>query len=135
MRILTVDDSRVIIPYFKHIFKDLENVIWVGHAFNIAEAEELMRSEQPDVIFLDICLKTGNGFTFLKSIKRKYPSVNVFMLSNNRNAVYTQKSQEHGALFLIDKTNEFHLIPFFLEALKIAQNSGQRIEEFSPLIF
>ncbi len=132
MRILTVDDSRLMIPYFKHIFRDLENVIWVGHAYDIPEADELMRREQPDVIFLDICLKQGNGFTYLRSIKRRYPAVNVFMLSNNKNNVYTQKSQEQGALFLIDKTNEFHLIPYFLKALSIAINSGQRIEQFNP---
>lgn len=119
-------------PYFEYVFRDLENVSWVGHAYDMAEAEELMRSEQPDVVFLDICLKQGNGFTLLKNMKRKHPAIYVFMLSNNKNALYTQKSQEQGALFLIDKTNEFHLIPFFLEALSIAMNTGQRIEQFDP---
>jgi DNA-binding NarL/FixJ family response regulator len=119
-------------PYFEHIFKDLENVSWVGHAYDMAAAEELMRREQPEVVFLDICLKEGNGFTLLKNIKRKHPGVYVFMLSNNKNALYTQKSQEQGALFLIDKTNEFHLIPFFLNALKIVMNTGQRIKQFDP---
>lgn len=132
LKVLTIDDSRLMLPHFKHIFKNMEDATWVGHAYSIEEAENLVRSEQPDVIFLDISLKQGNGFTLLKRIKREYPNVNVFMLSNNKNSLYTQKSQEQGALFLIDKTNEFHLIPYFLKALSIALNSGQRNKQFSP---
>lgn len=132
MRILTVDDSRLMPPYFEYIFKDLENVLWVGHAYDMAGAEELLKSEQPEVVFLDICLKQGNGFTLLNTIKRRHPGIYVFMLSNNKNPLYTQKSQEQGALFLIDKTNEFHLIPYFLGALSIAINTGQRIKQFDP---
>lgn len=120
MKILTVDDSRLLPPYFKEIFRELKNVTWVGHAFNMAEGMEIMRREQPDVVFLDICLAEGSGFELLKNIKKEYPAVNVFMLSNNKSDFYIKKSQQQGALFLIDKTNEFHLIPSFLEALNIA---------------
>lgn len=133
LKILTVDDSRLMIPYFNHIFKDMTNVVWVGHAYNIKEAKDLLEREQPNVVFLDICLKDGKGFNLLESIRKRYPRVNVFMLSNNKNRLYIRQSREQGALFLIDKTKEFHMITFFLKALSTAEKIGESITQFTPV--
>ncbi|MCM4161713.1 response regulator transcription factor [Antarcticibacterium flavum] len=132
LKIITVDDSRLMIPYFEHIFRDLENVEWVGHAYSIEEAQQLIEKEKPNTAFLDICLKKGNGFRLLELIKKKYPLINVFMLSNTKDELYTKKSREMGALYLIDKTREFHLIPYFLQAVETAEKIGESISQFNP---
>lgn len=132
LKILTVDDSRLMIPYFKHIFREIDAVVWLGHAFDIKEAEDLLEKEQPNVVFLDICLRKENGFQILESIKKNYPAVNVFMLSNTKNNLYIRKSREQGAIYLIDKTNEFHMIPYFLKALNTAGKIGETITNFTP---
>lgn len=133
LKIITVDDSRLMIPYFKHIFRTLENVHWMGHAYSIEEAEEVIEKEQPNIVFLDICLKKGKGFKLLEHIKKKYPAINVFMLSNTKNDLYTKRSREMGALYLIDKTREFHLIPYFLQAVETADKIGETITQFDSL--
>lgn len=65
----------MMVPYFKHLFKDLDNATWVEHAINVEEAEDFMQKEQPDVILLGLSLKNGNSFRLLKSFKKNYPAL------------------------------------------------------------
>jgi len=51
--------------YFKR-----KEVKWIGHAFCIKEAEDLIQIKKPDVVLLEIMLKEESGFDLLKNIKK-----------------------------------------------------------------
>lgn len=130
LKIVTVDDSKIVTSYFNYIFKDIVNLKWIGHAYSIGEAKELIKLEKPDVVLVDIELKKENGFDLLKFLKRTYPDVAVFMLSNKTNFKYARKSKLLGAHYLIDKSFEFYNIPNFLMALRSAKNISQKLSQF-----
>lgn len=133
LKVLTVDDSKIITAHLDYILKGMKEVKWIGHAFCIREAEGFIRIKKPDVVLLEIRLKEESGFDLLKYIKNNYPDIIVFMLSNRINSGYYKKSMRLGAHYLIDKSNEFYNIPNFLMAIHSAKNIGQKLNQFDPI--
>ena len=133
LKVLTVDDSTIITAQREYILKGMNEVKWIGHAFCIKEAEDLIRIKKPDVVLLDIMLKEESGFELLKYIKNNYPEMVVFILSNRINSSYYKKSILLGAHYLIDKSYEFYNIPNFLIAIHSAKNIGQKLNQFDPI--
>lgn len=66
LRTIIVDDSRTLRAELKILLNDYPEIEIVGEASNIGEAVVLIEEKQPDVIFLDIRLKTENGFDLLE---------------------------------------------------------------------
>jgi len=133
LKVLTVDDSTIITIHLDYILKGIKEVKWIGHAFCIKEAEDLIRIKKPDVVLLDIMLKDESGFDLLKEIKNNYPNIVVLMLSNRINSSCYKKCILLGALYLIDKSYEFYNIPNFLMAIYSAKNIGQKLNRFDPI--
>jgi DNA-binding NarL/FixJ family response regulator len=133
LKVLTVDDSTIITTHLDYILKDMKEVKWIGHAFCALEAKDLLCLKKPDVVLLDIILKEESGFDLLKYIKKNYPDIVVFMLSNRIDASCYKKSLLLGAHYLIDKSYEFYNIPNFLMAIHSAKNIGQKLDRLEPI--
>lgn len=83
---LIVDDSPTIVFALK---KMLESTGYqTTQALNAEQGLELARSEQPDIIFLDIVLPGMNGFTALRLLRRDPATqpIPIIMMSSNEQA-------------------------------------------------
>lgn len=69
-KILVVDDDRDIVETLSKIL--VEEGYGVAVAFDGEEALEKLKSENADVILLDLILPRLNGFEVLKEIREKY---------------------------------------------------------------
>jgi two-component system OmpR family response regulator len=114
LKVLSIDDSTTITTHLNYVFKDLEMVEWVGHAYNISEGKYIVEQVNPDVILLDIMVNEESGFDLLSFVKCKFPGIKVFMLSNLTDQIYVTKSKQLGACHFIDKSYEFETIPGLL---------------------
>jgi two-component system, LytTR family, response regulator len=65
---LIIDDERTARQELRHMLTDYPDVKVVGEAANADEAEELIRSLKPDIIFLDIQMPGRTGFELLESL-------------------------------------------------------------------
>lgn len=65
---LIIDDERTARLELRRMLADYPAVTIVGEAANADEAEELIRSEKPDMIFLDIQMPGRTGFELLESL-------------------------------------------------------------------
>lgn len=61
----------------------------------------------PDVILLDLKMPDMSGFDVLVAVKRKYPSIEVIMLTGHGAASGSVDSMEKGAFDLIMKPVDF----------------------------
>lgn len=114
LKVLSIDDSNTITTHLNYVFQDLKEIEWVGHAFDLSEGKKLLQVQIPDVVLLDIMVSEESGFEMLDFIKRNYPGIKVFMLSNLSDEIYIKKSQQMGACHFIDKSYEFESIPKLL---------------------
>mgnify|MGYP003630012504 CR=1 FL=1 len=123
LKVLSIDDSNTITTHLKYVFQNLNEVEWVGHAFDLNEGKKILLQQTPDVVLLDIMVSEESGFEMLGFIKKNYPAVRVFMLSNLSDEIYIKKSRQLGACHYIDKSYEFESIPkLLMDAFKLKWN-------------
>ena len=81
-------------------------------AGTIAEAENLLQTENPPVILLDIQLPDGSGLDYLAEIKKHHPDAVVVMITGNVDVKSTIAAMRGGAHDFIEK-------PLRLEELRV----------------
>ncbi|SDY72494.1 two component transcriptional regulator, LuxR family [Collimonas sp. OK242] len=98
-RILVVDDHAVVRAGVQHFIADIPEMEIAGEAANAQEAIRLIRSNEYDIVLLDIAMPDKSGVEVLKQIKREKPALPVLMLSmhpENRYAVQVLRSGADG---------------------------------------
>src|SRR5688500_13329117 len=99
LKIVTVEDSSIIVNRLESMLVDISGVEFIGNAGTIPEALVLMERGKPDVAILDIQLKSGdgNGIDLLIHIRKIYPAMKTIMLTNLTEARYRTLCGEAGA--------------------------------------
>ena len=115
--ILIVDDSALIIERLLAMLNGLRSVKDITTASNYREAVAMLTEINVDIAILDIHLSGKNGIELLKFIVKNYPHIKVVMLSNADNEKYRELCKKEGAMYFIDKSKEFELVPEILVSM------------------
>jgi len=95
LKAIIVDDEEAGVESLKLLLeKKCPGVQVTATARSVNEAEEKIKANPPDVIFLDIAMPFANGFELLKRLKNKNFSV-IFTTAYNE---YALKAIKHNAL-------------------------------------
>jgi len=104
LRVLLCDDMqqvRLVLRAEMSLESDLEIV---GEATNGAEAIELARKSQPDVVVLDLTMPVMDGLEALPGIREAAPDARVIMLSAHGADEMRARAVAAGASRYIEKT-------------------------------
>ena len=77
-RVVIIDDERLARKELRSLLADYSDLEIVGEAENVKTAVALIRSTEPDVIFLDIQMPGASGFQLLEQIE---PSIKVIFVT------------------------------------------------------
>lgn len=104
IRVLIVDDSRMIRDVLTEILNDQPDIEVVGAAADAFEARDMVKSLNPDVITLDVEMPRMNGLEFLDKLMRAKP-MPVVMISaaTERGSEVTFRALELGAVDFVTK--------------------------------
>lgn len=103
--LMLADDHNIGRQVFSSYIKETqENMRVIGEAANGQELLDLMQSEQPDIVILDLEMPVLDGFKTLKIINEKYPDVKPVILSTHYNEFYISELMFHGARGYLSKT-------------------------------
>jgi two-component system chemotaxis response regulator CheB len=107
IRLLIVDDSRLIRTAVRRVFESDGQVETVGEAANGREALAMLATLQPDVITLDINMPEMDGLSTLKHImiKRPTPTVMISALTHE-GATETFDALRFGAIDFMPKPSQ-----------------------------
>jgi DNA-binding NarL/FixJ family response regulator len=126
MKVLIVDDSKIVCKGLQQMLAGVADVEIVGQAHNGEDAITSIRESKPDVVILDIRLPGLSGIDVLKDIRaKKWPS-RVIMLTNYPYPQYRKKCEELGADYFFDKVTEIEEIPKVIE--KLAKNGLRNVK-------
>jgi DNA-binding NarL/FixJ family response regulator len=117
MKVLIVDDSKIVCNGLRQMLINIADVEIVGQAHNAQDAIQSISESNPDVVILDIRMPGLNGIDVLKDIRAKKLSSRVIMLTNYPYPQYRKKCEELGADYFFDKVTEIDEIPKLIEKL------------------
>lgn len=118
LQVFLVEDSPVICLRLKRMLADVQ-VDVIGEAQDAQEAIEGILKEKPDVVILDIHLRTGNGIDVLQNLKKNMPASKVIVLTNYPYPQYRQKCLEAGADFFFVKSTQFdQIVPVLTQLMQ-----------------
>ena len=108
--VLIVDDSALIRGRIAAMLESIPNIQVGGWAEDAPAAIDLISRAPPDVVVLDISLKSSNGFAVLLYVSRAHPATKVIVLSNYSEAASRARFLAAGAFGFYDKSLEFDKI-------------------------
>ena len=102
-RVLIVDDHPAVREGLAVRIGSQAELEVCGQAADTAEALELVKAARPDVVVVDIQLKTGNGLDLIERIKAHDKSIRILVWSMYPDRQYAQRTLHAGALGYINK--------------------------------
>lgn len=113
-KVIIVDDQHWIKVMLKEVLSDSGFTTLV--ASNHIEAVEIVKSEQPDIVILDVNLPDINGFELLSKLKNIKPDMKAIFISGSSNAEYARRAMAEGALkYFIKPFDIFEFATFLVE--------------------
>ncbi|MHA1728480.1 MAG: response regulator [Promethearchaeota archaeon] len=94
--VLLIEDTKFIRQFLKIIFKR-HNFLVVGEADNINDGIRLYKSENPDLIIMDMVLKGKSGLQGIKEIIKIDQSARILVCTSLGSALIREKVLNAGA--------------------------------------
>jgi two-component system, NarL family, response regulator DevR len=107
LSVLLVDQATPVRERIKAILEELIDGCDVREAGSVAEAQQLFRSSDPDLVMLDLDLPDGNGLKFLSFVKQYRRECKVVVLSSYDDLEIRQFCFGLGADHFFVKSTEF----------------------------
>ena len=112
-KILIIDDDDLVSASLKKVLSKLSYN--VETCLEAGQAERVVGEFQPDIILLDIYLTTHNGIDILKSLKKRYASIPVIMITGYADVKMAVLAIKSGAFDFLLKPIDLEQLKFVLE--------------------
>jgi DNA-binding NarL/FixJ family response regulator len=103
-RVLIVDDHPIVRDGFSNLIKRQRDLVPCGEAGTVAETFEAVEKLHPDLVLLDLWLGGGDGLDLIKSLKARFPTLRILVISFSDESMYAARSLRAGALGYVMKS-------------------------------
>lgn len=114
-----VDDHLIVLEGLQKLLTDIEGIIIAGCFTQGIDFINYLKSNQVDIVLLDITLPDANGIDLCKEVKRIAPGTHVLALSNHsERSMIFQMLQNGAAGYMLKNVSAEELITCIHEALQ-----------------
>ncbi|MCR3759981.1 response regulator transcription factor [Clostridium felsineum] len=110
IKVLIVDDERLVVDGLKIILETYEDIKVIGTAANGEEALKVCRESKPDVVLMDIRMPKCDGVLGTKLIKKELQNIKILILTTFNDVKYIHEALKYGASGYILKDSDYELI-------------------------
>jgi len=103
VKVLIVDDHPIVRDGLSLRISGQSNMEVCGEAEDVADALELIRQTRPDVVVIDMALKTGSGIDLIKRINVIDDSIRLLAISMYDESLYAERAIRAGAMGYLNK--------------------------------
>ena|SRR5271170_7199501 len=116
LRVLLVEDSSLLADRLAELIRRLPDVDLIDTVQTETEALARITAALPDVLILDLHLRTGSGFGVLRSLARDKASQRpkVIILTNFGLPEYRREAESFGVEAFLDKSRDYFRLPALL---------------------
>jgi DNA-binding NarL/FixJ family response regulator len=104
-RVIVVEDHPVVCAGLMQLIGNEPDLTCVGTADDTATARRRVEQCEPDLILLDLRLKSGDALELIKSMRVEYPKVKLLVLSQYDELIFAERALRAGASGYIMKEN------------------------------
>ena len=134
-KVIIIDDEEIIREGLRTVI-DWESLgcTIIGEAVDGDDGLEMVKSNEPDIVFTDIRMPGLNGLEMISKIKESKKECKIIILSGFRDFEYAQQAVKLGAFrFLLKPTNTQEIILSIEEAVKELKKTKSNQEIFNNL--
>jgi DNA-binding NarL/FixJ family response regulator len=107
-RMLIVDDHEMLRQGMRLMLEQQPDLEVAAEAADEAAAIRQYRVVRPDIVIIDISLKTGNGIDLIKRIKAVDSAARILVYSMHDEQVYAERALRAGAMGYVTKVKPAH---------------------------
>ena len=127
-RVLLVDDEQDFVEMLSLRLKEVEEKVTV--AYSGKECLETLKNKEIDVVILDIKMPGMDGMETLREIKKRFPLVEVIMLTGHGSTETAVEGMKMGAFDYLMKPADFDDLTAKMEAArKRKEDQEERIRK------
>jgi DNA-binding NarL/FixJ family response regulator len=124
IKVLLVDDHPIVRQGYRRLLERLAGFQVVGEAGEAAEAYEVFRRTEPDVVVMDISMPGASGLEAMRHIRQWDPRARIVVSSMHCTAALALKAFEAGASGYVAKSAE---PSEFAEAIRVVARGGRAL--------
>ena len=102
-RILLVDDHPLVRERLAEVINREEDLSISGEAEDRHEAIEAILAKPPDLVIVDLTLKSSDGLELIKDIRSRWPKMRMLVVSMHDESLYAERVIRAGAMGYITK--------------------------------
>jgi DNA-binding NarL/FixJ family response regulator len=106
IRILVAEDHHLVRAGICSLLRNIAGAEVVAEAANGREALEMIRTQHPDIVLMDIAMPELNGLEATRRVTREFPGIRVIILSMHTSEEYVMQALHVGASGYLLKTAE-----------------------------
>lgn len=110
MKLLIVDDSKMLQLRLKNSILNADQNIEISQAFSCTQALKEFNAIKPNTVILDIALPDGSGIGLLRLFKKENPYVKVIIFTNYPTSEFKSSCMILGADYFLEKSKINSLI-------------------------
>jgi len=118
LRVLLVEDSSLLAARLAELIRRLPDVDLIDTVDTEAEALQRVVTSTPDVLILDLHLRTGSGFGVLRSLERlSGPRPKIIVFTNFGLPEYRRRAESFRVEAFLDKSSDYYRLPKLLSGM------------------
>jgi two-component system OmpR family response regulator len=116
LRVLLVEDSSLLAARLSELIRRLPDVDLIDTVQTESDALSRISASLPDVLILDLHLRSGSGFGVLRSLARDKSGQRpkVIILTNFGLPEYRREAETFGVEAFLDKSRDYFRLPALL---------------------
>jgi len=126
-----VEDQTMLRESLEHIIGEQDDMEAVGSTDDAANAPELCRQLQPDLVLMDVVTKNNSsGITYTAHIRKEFPDIKIVIMTALPEITFAEEARKAGAHSFMDKDmgndHLFHVIRNTMKGYSIYSGFSDR---------
>lgn len=104
--VLIVDAQPLVRDGLRQLINAQSDLECCGEAGTQAAALDLIASQKPDLVTIDICLHNGDGLELLKKLRAQYPLLLTLIITQYDESIFAERALKAGACGYVMKDHD-----------------------------